>query len=44
MNIGGFIRRIQTKGVSGDVKYTQMVFLYNNDENLEEIMRKVVAQ
>lgn len=42
MSVGGFIRRIQTKGVSNGIKYTQMIFLYSCDKDLEEIMRKVV--
>lgn len=42
INLGGYIRRIQTKGKIKDMNYTQMIFLYNSNENLDNIMRKVV--
>lgn len=42
MKTGGFIRRLQTKGVHGGVKYTQMIFLYSVDKDLNDILRKAV--
>lgn len=42
MDERGYIKRIQMTGVFADIRFTQMVFIYDLDKNLDKIIERNV--